>query len=68
MLCDRVEDVTYAAGETGDQPVPHHPGAGCKVEESCAGNNGAVENMFLLVLDQGANGAMNDAFRRACQG
>ena len=28
-----VEDECGAGGETGDEPMPHHPGAGCEVEE-----------------------------------
>ena len=47
--------------------MPHHPSTCREVEESCAGNDGGVENVFFLMLDKGANGTMDDAFWRAWQ-
>jgi hypothetical protein len=34
--------------------MPHHPGCGGEVEEAVFGTDVAVEDVFFLVLDEGA--------------
>ena len=64
-----VEDDGRACGEGRDQPVPHHPGRGGVVEEAGGGVEVAVEEVLFFVLDQRADGAVEDAFRGArCAG
>lgn len=64
-----VEDYGCGAGEAGGEPVPHHPGAGGDVEEAVRGADVAVQDVFLLVLEEGAAGAVHDAFGGAgCAG
>ena len=60
-----VEQQRRAAGEPGDQPVPHHPAAGGEVEEPVAGLERRSAAVLLQVLEQRAAGAVDDAFRHA---
>jgi hypothetical protein len=46
-----VQDYGGAGGEPRDEPVPHHPGACCEVEEPVAGSDVAVDDVFFFVLD-----------------
>ena len=47
--------------------MPHHPSTCCEVEEPVAGLNIALQDMFLLVLQERANGAVNNTFWRTCR-
>ena len=58
-----VEQERCVRGETGDQPVPHHPAAGGEVEEPFARDEARLQLVLLEVLEQGAAGRMHDAFR-----
>jgi hypothetical protein len=60
-----VEQQRGAAGEAGNQPVPHHPAAGREVEQAVAGAHVAVQLMFLQMLQQHPAVAMDDAFGHA---
>ena len=42
--------------------MPHHPGTSREVEESVAHSNVALQDVLLLVLEQRADSAMDDAF------
>ena len=42
--------------------MPHHPGAGCEVEKAVAGADVALDVVFFFVLEEGPDGAVNDAF------
>ena len=50
-----------AGGEAGNQPVPHHPAAGCEIEQPVARAHVAVQLVLLEVLEQHAAVAMDDA-------
>ncbi len=60
-----IEQQCGAGGERTDLPVPHHPAAGCKVEEHVVRFKVSVQYQFLQVLQQGATSAVNDALRFA---
>lgn len=62
-----VEDDGGAGGEAGDEPVPHHPGAGREVEEALTWFDVAVEEVFLFVLEECAESAVDDGFGRSCR-
>lgn len=42
--------------------MPHHPCGRCEIEESIMGSDVAVKDVFFLVLDEGSEGGMDDAF------
>ena len=60
-----VEQQGGAAGQAGDQPVPHHPAAGREVEQPIAGTHVAVQLVLLEMLEQHPAVAMDNAFRHA---
>ena len=46
--------------------MPHHPSAGCEVEEAVFGPDVAVEHVFFFVLDEGADCGVDYAFWFPC--
>ena len=46
--------------------MPHHPGAGGEVEDALAGADVALQNVFFLVLEEGAKRGVDDGFGLAC--
>ena len=61
-----VEDDGGAGSEAGDEPMPHHPGAGREIEEAVTWFDVAMEEVFLSVLEKGAEGAVDDGLGGAC--
>ena len=60
-----VEHDGGADREGRHEPVPHHPGGRGVVEEAAGGEEGAVQDVLFLVLQQRAEGRVDDAFGRA---
>ena len=42
--------------------MPHHPGTGGVIEESVAASKVTMDVVFLLVLNESADGSMDDTF------
>ena len=59
---DRRRAAAWRRRRAGRQPVPHHPAAGREIEQAVAGFHVGVELVFLEMLQQGAAGAVHDAF------
>jgi len=60
-----VKQQRAAGGQAADQPVPHHPAAGCEVEQGVGIGQADMQPVLLDMLDQRAAGAMNNALWRA---
>lgn len=58
-----VQDDCAASGEGRDKPVPHHPRRGREVEHAVSGPDIAVQDVFLLVLDECPGCRVDYAFR-----
>jgi len=61
------EDDGCGGCKTGDQPMPHHPGTCCNVEESILGMDIALEDVFFFVLNESTGCRVYDAFRLSCR-
>ena len=60
-----VEHQRRAAGQAGDQPVPHHPAQRREIELAVAMLHVAMQLVLDQVLDQRAAGAVHDALGHA---
>ncbi len=60
-----IEQKCSAGGDTGSQPVPHHPSAGGEIEEAITVANIRMQAVFFQVLQQHTARAMHNAFRNA---
>lgn len=59
------EDDGRTHTEAGHQPVPHHPARGGIVKEDVLGIHVAVDDVFLLQLEQETSARMDNAFGQA---
>ena len=57
-----VENECCSGSQTGDEPMPHHPGGGCIEKESIAREYVAMEDVLFFVLNKGTERRMYDTF------
>src|SRR3954453_11425363 len=58
-----IQDDRRAHGQARHQPVPHHPAAGCEVENAVIAPEIGVQHQLLQMLQQRATGTMDHALR-----